>query len=110
MGCDYYIDKNLIIHFNDGDTEYILIERFRGYWYDPPYDEDEIDYKQKADAWYNKHLTTDAPILIYENNRFLNPSCETKYVYMIQSKLDKCNKNICDIIKIEKNSYGYKRD
>jgi len=110
MGCDFYIDYNLIIYFNTGDEESILVEHSPGYWADPPYDEDDVDYKKKADAWYANHLIAKPNIIIYDNNGFLNPLCKTKYGFMIQDKLAKCNKNIGDIVKIIKTGYGYERN
>jgi len=111
MGCDYYIDKDLILFFhNDYRPTYINLEHNRGYFYDLSIDIDEEDYERKEEESVKKQLTPSMkPILIYENNLFIKAIYEEKYKDLILHHLPN-DKTWTDIQKIIKSESRYERD
>ena len=110
MGCDYYIIKSLRIYFQNIPPLCIQIEQSRGDFFFS-LDEDEADYEEKYDEYIKDALTPEMkPIIIYENNKFVNSRVENKYTSSIQEHIDIYNKShethvvfkdILDITKIE---------
>jgi hypothetical protein len=103
MGCDFYIYVYLEIHHINGISYYEL-PTIRGYYCDLECgvfdsDDDEKDYYYNSKE-YNKLyknmkkicLTPRKPVVIYENNSFISPKLETKYLSIIQNKIN--NKNV----------------
>jgi len=101
MGCDFYIYVYLEIEHTTGISYYDL-PTLRGYYCDLEcgiYDsgDDESDYYYNSieyDKLYNNNmikicLTPRKPVVIYTNNKFVTPHFETKYLPMIQNKLNK---------------------
>jgi len=111
MGCDYYIDKDLILFFhNDSSRKYIQLEHNRGYFYDINIDSDDEDYARRQEDSEKEQLTPKMkPILIYENNNFSKPIFEEKYKQLILQNLPK-DKTWTDIKKIMKSESRYERD
>lgn len=99
MGCDFYIYPYLEIQHSDGISYYHL-PMIRGYYCELACgfwdsDDDEKDYYYNS-AEYDKlyddmiHLclTPRKPVVIYENHSFVSPKLETKYLQMIQEKIN----------------------
>jgi hypothetical protein len=112
MGCDYYIEKDLVIYYNDNNyISSINLSSERGYFYDINYDEDEEDYEKKYNESINKQLKPSmTPIIIYIDNNFNNESLEKKYKKIIEDELKKDNKKWESIKKIMKEEHRYERE
>jgi hypothetical protein len=84
MGCDYYIEKQLNIYFNNDDYLLLTVEKDRGY-YNHNYDEDDDEYDIKVNKYKTTCLTsTFEPIIKYSNNNFNKPTTEQKYKFIIE--------------------------
>jgi len=100
MGCDFYIRVYLEIQHMNG-ISYCELPTIRGYYCDLECgvcdsDDDEMDYYYNSieyDALYENMkkicLTPRKPVVIYDNNSFLSSKFETKYLPMIQNKINK---------------------
>ena len=100
MGCDFYIYCYLEIQHNKGISYYEL-PTIRGYYCDLECgvcdsDDDENDYyynsteyKTLYDNMKKMCLTTRKPVVIYNNNSFISPNFEIKYLPIIQDKIHK---------------------
>jgi hypothetical protein len=117
MVCDYYIVKNLRLYFqNIVPLLYIQVEYFKEDFYSG-LDEDEHDYEEKYEEYIKYILTPEMkPIIIYENNKFINSRLENKYMSVIQERINIYNNSnetcigfndIIDIIKIETRYKSY---
>lgn len=92
MGCDYYIETNLCIYYNDNMRSHINLNRERGYYTD--YDSFIMSIRDQANnmSEYKKikeyHLTPQAiPFLIYTNNSFVNEYLSRQYKEMIEFEI-----------------------
>lgn len=100
MGCDYYIYVYLEIHHTNGISYYHL-PTIRGYYCEldcglVDSDDDEKDhycnsteYKTLYENMTKLSLTPRKPVVIYNNNSFITPHFETKYLPIIQDKINK---------------------
>lgn len=100
MGCDYYIYVYLEIEHTNG-TSYYNFPVIRGYYCELDYgivdsDDDENDHYYNSaehEALYENMkklcLTPRKPVVIYNNNAFIMPRFETKYLPIIQDKINK---------------------
>jgi hypothetical protein len=100
MGCDFYIRVYLEIQHMNG-ISYCELPTIRGYYCDLECgvcdsDDDEMDYYYNSieyDALYENMkkicLTPRKPVVIYDNNSFLSSKFETKYLPIIQNKINK---------------------
>jgi hypothetical protein len=102
MGCDFYIYVYLEIQHING-ISYYEFPTIRGYYcdlecgvYDS--DDDEIDnyynsieYKDLYENMKKICLTPRKPVVIYDNNSFISSKFETKYLPIIQNKINKTN-------------------
>ena len=99
MGCDFYIYVYLEIHHVNGISNYEF-PTMCGYYCDLECgrcdsDDDENNYYNSPE--YNMLyenmkkicLTPRKPIVIYDNNSFLSPKLENKYLPIIQDKINK---------------------
>ena len=104
MGCDYYIQKVLYIHFEDDNYLRFTIGTERGYYHSVYDSDDETeDYDRKLIEYKKKCLTPQMkPIIIYENSVFSKPIYNTKYKSMVETFTKDCGKNFSDITKIIK--------
>jgi hypothetical protein len=117
MGCDYYISTYLEIKFtSEMCCLHINLETNRGY-YDFNLDEDDPKYDEKCEEYVKQTLSnTFTPILIFENNQFLNSKLENKYKLLIEKELEQYNKHRennfewKDIRKIVKKESRFERD
>ena len=116
MGCDYYIETNLRIYYNDNMCSYISLDRERGYYSN--YDNfimkirDEANNMSEWEKMKEYHLTPKAiPFLIYTNKSFVNEYLSNEYKKMIEFEIiNNDNKNwdnIKDIVILEER---YERD
>jgi hypothetical protein len=133
MGCDYYINVYLEIEHING-ISYCELPLIRGYFCDLEcgiYDSDD----EEKDIYYNSEeynelytnmiklcLRPRKPIIIYNNNSFVEERFKNKYLPIIQNKLDRINineyfrftdtgnfTNINEIIMINKKELRYER-
>lgn len=100
MGCDYYIYNYLEIQHING-ISYYEFPTIRGYYcelecgfYDS--DDDENDYYYNSTEYNTLYenmkkisLTPRKPVVIYNNNSFISPKLEMKYLPIIQNKINK---------------------
>jgi hypothetical protein len=133
MGCDFYIHSYLEIQHNNGIVFYEF-PSIRGYYCDLECgicdsDDDERDYYYNSTEYNELYenmkkicLTPRKPIVIYNNNLFISPKFETKYLPIIQDIINKnyVNKHpryestgtitsIEQVIKITKKEDRYER-
>ena len=100
MGCDFYIHVYLEIHHINGISYYEL-PTIRGYYCELECgvcdsDDDENDYyynsteyKTLCENMKKICLTPRKPVVIYNNNSFISPKLEMKYLPIIQNKINK---------------------
>ena len=99
MGCDFYIYTYLEIQHVNG-LSYYELPTIRGYYCELECgvcdsDDDENDYYNSTE--YNTLyenmkkicLTPRKPVVIYNNNSFISPKLELKYLPIIQNKINK---------------------
>lgn len=95
------------------DISYITLERNSGYFIDISLDEDDPKYDKEYKKMIKDCLTpTMSPILIYENDQFVNEKLEKKYKKLIQDCLNEKteNTNFSQIKEIWKKESRYERD
>lgn len=112
MGCDYYIDADLVVYYKNGSNErtYIPLQHERGYFYDTNIDSDEEGYDEKMAKSIAEQLEPRMkPIVIYKNDVFCKPNFEDKYKNMILHHLPN-DKTWEDIAKVVKKESRYERD
>jgi len=104
MGCDYYIDTDLVVYYKNSSNykTYILLQHERGYFYDISVDSDEEGIQEQLEPRMK-------PIVIYKNDVFCKPSFEDKYKNMIIHHLPS-DKTWADIAKVVKKESRYERD
>ena len=102
MGCDYYIYSYLEIQHNKGISYYEL-PTISGYYSDLECgicdsDDDENDYYYNLTEYNTLYenmkkicLTSRKPVVVYNNNSFISPKFEMKYLPIIQDKINKKN-------------------
>lgn len=100
MGCDYYIYIYLEIQHTNG-TSYYSLPTIRGYYCELDYglvdsDDDANDHYYNSaehESLYENMkklcLTPRKPVIIYNNKSFITPRFETKYLPIIQDKINK---------------------
>lgn len=100
MGCDFYIYVYLEIQHANG-TSYLHLPTARGYYCDLECgicdsDDDENDYYYNSPEYAALYksmktmcLTPRKPVVIFDNNSFVEPRFETKYLPSIQDKINK---------------------
>lgn len=116
MGCDYYIENNLCIYYNDNSKKYINLNRERGYYSD--YSDfimsvrDKVNNMSSWEKMKQYHLTPKAiPFLIYTNYSFTNMYLSNKYKEMIDFEIiNNDYKSWDDIKEIVIEEERYERD
>lgn len=94
MSCDYYIEQNLYIHYNDDSIEYINLQRDRAYYTDirdnlniingDDDSNEDIKWKKIKQA----HLEPrEPPLLIYSNHTFINEYLSNKYKHRLEFEM-----------------------
>ena len=95
MGCDYYIEQNLYIYYNDNKCNYINLYRDDAYYTDLYYDED-FNLDIPNDNSYMLHLkkvkeyhlvAKKSPILIYSNYTIIDTYLLNKYKRKLEFKM-----------------------
>ena len=100
MGCDFYTHVYLEIHHMNGISYYELptIRRYYCYLQCGIYDSDDdendyyynsIEYKSLYENMKKICLTPRKPLVIYDNNSFITPKFEMKYLPFIENKINK---------------------
>jgi hypothetical protein len=113
MGCDYYIEENLYIRYNDDTSNCIKLGRDRGYYYDDfimnmKYETENMTEWEKIKQY---HLEPKAkPYLLYTNNSFTNMDVSDRYKEMINYAMVNDKQNWDDIKEIVILEERYKRD
>jgi hypothetical protein len=114
MGCDYYVQTELVIEYINkiGRLSYIYTDRVigKGYIYEPPdYDSDDdletMDKKYNAEIKRRIEENTYNKIL-FENDIWIKESYKTKY----NERLIRDFKEIYNIKKIYKKTTAWKRN
>ena len=109
MGCDYYIDTNLVVYYkheSEWKATYILLHQERGYFYETNIDSDEEGYDEKIQEQLKPRMK---PILIYTDDAFCKPQYEDKYKDWILHYLPE-DKTWADIAKVVKKESRYERE
>jgi hypothetical protein len=109
MGCDYYIDTDLIVYYKNEpnyNATYILLHQERGYFYEISIDSDEEGYNEKIQEQLKPRMK---PIVIYKDDVFSKPIFEEKYKDRIIHYLPE-DKTWTDIAKVVKKESRYERD
>ena len=100
MGCDFYINVYLEIQHINGISYYEL-PTIRGYYCNLECgicdsDDDENDYYYNSIEYKSLYknmkkicLTPRKHVVIYNNNSFISPKLEMKYLPFIQNKINK---------------------
>lgn len=118
MGCDYYIQQNLIIRFNDNSCGCINLGRERAYYSDIDIYNDFIIDKNiettNLTDWEKikqYHLQPKAkPLIIYNNHTFTHADLSNQYKLMIQHRMNMYGSNrLNDIIDIIISEERYER-
>jgi hypothetical protein len=110
MGCDYYIEKNLVIYYKDKTRDYISLSRDRGYFYFSDLDEDDPDYEIKNNELIRLQLEPrNKPLVIYQKDEFVTNLLENKYRPIVERNMQN-GKCFLDIEKIIKKENRYERD
>jgi hypothetical protein len=104
MGCDYYIETNLCINYNDNMRSHINLDRERGYYsgYDNFIMEirDEANNMSEWEKMKEYHLTPQAvPFLIYTNNSFINEYLSRQYKEMVEFEIVNNDYKTWDVVK-----------
>jgi len=107
MGCDYYIEQNLCITYNDNSCYYINLDKKRGYYSDTDIYDDfimntTIENSNLTEMEKNKqyHLTPKTtPFTIYNNHAFTNIDVSNKYKSMLEFEMMHNDYNTWDDIK-----------
>ena len=111
MGCDYYIVKALKVLLKEERIPLLIeLERDYGYFTDV-WDSDDPDYDEKLAEIRRQHLKpVMLPIIIYENETFMNAKLEHKYRLFIEEELFMNKHSWAEVDRIEKIEYRYERD
>ena len=107
MGCDYYIEQNLCITYNDNSCYYINLDKKRGYYSDTDIYDDfimntTIENSNLTEREKNKqyHLTPKTePFTIYNNHAFTSIDVSNKYKAMLEFEMRHHDYNAWDSIK-----------
>jgi hypothetical protein len=102
----YYIEKHLLLRYNNKELSNIVIDKEIGTFYLPLFDGDE----QVLEYVKNDYLTTilkprKEPKIIFKYRRFLSRKWEDKYSVIVGEELSRLNKkwgDLNEIVKLEK--------
>ena len=101
MGCDFYIYTYLYVYFENKNSNIPIFLNTEKCFFYVSDDASEQEYENEIE----KQLTPRDSIKIYSNNKFENMTYEIKYKDIIQTQLNKIDKNWenISIIKIVEN-------
>jgi hypothetical protein len=94
-GCDYYIEQNLYIYYNDNKCNYINLYKDDAYYTDLYYDDNfnidilnDAEYMLRLEKIKQYHLVPKkSPILIYSDHTIIDTYLLNKYKYRLESKI-----------------------
>ena len=93
--CDYYIEQNLYIYYNDNKCNYINLYKDDAYYNDLYYDDDfnmdilnDTSYMLRLEKIKQYHLVSKkSPILIYSDHTITDLYLFNKYKYKLEFKM-----------------------
>jgi len=102
----YYIEKHLLLRYNNKELSNIIIDKQIGTYYLPLFDGDE----QVLEYVKNDYLTSilkprKEPQTIFKYRRFLSKKWQEKYSVIVGEELTRLNKkwgDLNEIVKLEK--------
>ena len=102
----YYIEKHLLLRYNNKELSNIIIDKQIGTYYLPLFDGDE----QVLEYVKNDYLTSilkprKEPKTIFKYRRFLSKKWQEKYSVIVGEELTRLNKkwgDLNEIVKLEK--------
>lgn len=102
----YYIEKHLLLRYNNKELSNIVIDKQIGTFYLPLFDGDE----QVLEYVKNDYLSTilkprKEPKIIFKYRRFLTRKWQDKYSVIVEEELTRLNKkwgDLNEIVKLEK--------
>ena len=102
----YYIEKHLLLRYNNKELSNIIIDKQIGTFYLPLFDGDE----QVLEYVKNDYLTSilkprKEPKTIFKYRRFLSKKLQEKYSVIVGEELTRLNKkwgDLNEIVKLEK--------
>jgi hypothetical protein len=102
----YYIEKHLLLRYNNKELSNIIIDKQIGTFYLPLFDGDE----QVLEYVKNDYLTSilkprKEPITIFKYRRFLSKKWQEKYSVLVGEELTRLDKkwgDLNEIVKLEK--------
>ena len=102
----YYIEKHLLLRYNNKELTNIIIDKHIGTFYLPLFDGDE----QVLEYVKNDYLSTilkprKEPKTIFKYRRFLSKKWQEKYSVIVGEELTRLNKkwgDLNEIVKLEK--------
>lgn len=107
MGCDYYIETNLWIHYDKG-FGYVKLSKDKGYYVDNVSASNQVDW-EKMKEYHIEPKTK--PILIYHNTTLTNTTILNKYKTLLDEEIVKKDcKSWHDVKKIVMAEHRYERD
>jgi hypothetical protein len=105
MECDYYIDKNLYIYYDNNDYTLFNLRRIKGYYNLDFLYQNAYNYDKQLEEYKKEILNVyTEPIIIYNNNSFTKLNFYNKYEHIISLLLEREKKEwneIKEVIKIE---------
>lgn len=115
MGCDYYIVKALEITLKEEKYPLMVdLECDYGYFGDFSLDEDSPDYDKQLEKWEEYKLeqlkSVMLPIVIYEEDTFMNSKLEQKYSLLIEEELFLNKRSWNEVKQIVKIEYRYEKN
>jgi len=114
MGCDYYTNLAIVIHYRLNDIVFKKI--FDGpyrqcHWLNKPPDNDSDDDDQTQDIKWNIHMQNKIKSerkvkILFENFEWIKKSYETKY----SNNVLKWAPKDCQILKVYRSVYAWERE
>ena len=111
MGCDYYIVKALEVILKEEKYPLLIeLESDYGYFTDV-LDSDDPEYNAKLSEIRRQQLKpVMLPIVIYENETFMNAKLEHKYRLLIEEELFINKRSLAEVDRVDKIEYRYESD
>jgi hypothetical protein len=107
MRCDYYIQQNLIIHFNDNSCGCIKLWRDRAYYseidifnhfmIDKNIENSNLTEWEKIKQYHL--LPKSKPLIIYNNHTFTDADLSNQYKLMVEHRMNMYDSNRWNDIK-----------
>ena len=102
----YYIEKHLLLHYNNKELSNIIIDKQIGTFYLPLFDGDEQVLEYVKNDYLSSILKPrKEPKTIFKYRRFLSKKWQEKYSVIVEEELSRLNKkwgDLNEIVKLEK--------